>query len=90
MQTSTSQSSSATGSPAVPSSGSSGEATESYQPKFPKKMGPGTKGTKMIVETNYMPLLIRDKNMIIMHYDVDMKIVNKDESLKDCPKKYLK
>jgi len=58
--------------------------------KFPPKKGVGTKGIKMTVETNHLAIQVRDKNMVIMHYDVDMKLVcPKDESLKECPKKYL-
>ncbi|XP_059482470.1 protein argonaute-2-like [Neocloeon triangulifer] len=65
--------------------------TPRLQPKFPARNGYGTKGQKMIVETNHFTINVKNKQMTIIHYDVDMKLVSeKDGSTKDCPKKYFK
>jgi hypothetical protein len=73
----------------VQSAGSQGSGGADYKPRFPAKMGIGTKGIRMVVDTNHLKMDVQNKQMVIIHYDVDIKIVNRDGAHKDCPKKYL-
>ncbi|CAB3381609.1 Hypothetical predicted protein [Cloeon dipterum] len=59
--------------------------------KYPARTGLGTRGTPMDVVTNHFEIMVKNKQMDITEYDVDIKLISeKDNTLKDCPKKYLK
>ncbi|CAB3368695.1 Hypothetical predicted protein [Cloeon dipterum] len=69
------------------------EGTSSVLAKwqFPARNGKGSCGQKMTVDSNHFRIRVENSALLIIIYDVDMKLYSdKDEGLKECPKKYLK
>ncbi|CAB3376735.1 Hypothetical predicted protein [Cloeon dipterum] len=61
--------------------------------KFPARNGQGTQGKQINVLSNHFAISLPKGNLetFVTQYDVDMKLISeKDGSLKDCPKKFIK
>ncbi|XP_065346101.1 protein argonaute-2-like [Cloeon dipterum] len=69
------------------------EGTSSVLAKcqFPARNGKGSCGRKMKVESNHFRIRVQNGTLLIIIYDVDMKLISeRDGSLKECHKKYFK